>query len=361
MRQSGAFNLLFQRGVVAVHLHALNGLQVPLGVFFNRFPAYTYDMFFEISRMKHETSSERSGSLVELRAGGAVLSAGTGYPTRVMGVLNVTPDSFFDGGHYERLDRALARAEEMVAEGAEIIDVGGASSRPPGQTYGKGAQRVSAAEEQERVIPVITEITRRWPTIPVSIDTWSAATAAAALDAGAHLVNDITALRGDPDMGYLVAEAGTPVILMHSFGLPGSMQHTGREGNVVRQVLEDLQIATERANDLGIKQIILDPGFGFGKSHQDNFRLIANTPAFCALGRPVLVAVSRKSSIGVILATETAPAPVEDRLFGSLGAAAAGVAGGASIVRTHDVKETVQMLRVMDRALASRSVGDRDE
>lgn len=361
MRQQDAFNLLFQRGVVAVHLHALNGYQVPLGIFFNRFPAYSYDLFFEISRMNQETSTGRSECLVELRAGDAVLTVGTGYPTRIMGILNVTPDSFFDGGDYTRVDRALERAGEMIAEGADIIDVGGASSRPPGQTYGKGAELISSAEEQERVIPVITEISRRWPAVPVSIDTWSAATAAAALAAGAHLVNDITALRGDPEMGKLIAEAGAPVILMHSFGLPGSTKHTGAEGDVVRQVLEDLRIAVERANDLGIKQMILDPGFGFGKSHQDNLRLIAHTPAFCAPGWPVLVAVSRKSSIGVALATETTPAHVEDRLFGSLGAAAAGVAGGASIVRTHDVKETVQMLCVLDKTLAPRSVGDRDE
>ena len=267
--------------------------------------------------------------------------------SHVMGVLNVTPDSFSDGGLYLETETAIGRAAEMADEGAVLVDVGGASSRPRGLIYGEGAHLVGPEEEAERVIPVVEGIARHLPDLIISVDTFHAEVARRALDAGAHLINDITGLRHDPGLADLVARAGAGLALMHSLGQVGHMPHSGTYEDVVSEVADFLHGAARTASAAGVRAIILDPGFGFGKGVEDNFRLMANVDRLIALGFPVLIGVSRKSSIGAALATRESPAPVEQRLFGSLGATAVAVLRGASIVRTHDVAETVQMLRVL--------------
>jgi len=269
-----------------------------------------------------------------------------------MGILNVTPDSFSDGGDFFSTEQAVLRAGEMVAEGASIIDVGGASSRPKGSVYGEGAIKVAPEDELARIVPVIKEISSQWPTVMISVDTFNASVAGSALDAGAHLVNDITALRSDPGMAPLLAERNAPVVIMHSIGDPGEMLHARPYDDVIQSVRAGLQKAIEHALEAGITQLVVDPGFGFGKSTADNLKLISATREFTSLGWPVLVAVSRKSSIGRALVSEKEPAPVSERLFGSLGATAVAVLEGASVVRTHDVRATFEMLKILDASRA---------
>lgn len=272
-----------------------------------------------------------------------------------MGILNVTPDSFSDGGLFLDPDRAVARARKMASEGALFIDVGGASSRPAGTTYGAGAEPVSADVELQRVLPVVKAIARDLPEVIISVDTFRADVAEAALGEGAHLINDITALRHSPAIAEHVAKAGAGLALMHSRGFVGSMPAEAVYEDVVAEVAESLVEAAARARDAGVQSIVLDPGFGFGKSVGDNFRLVNSVSQLTATGYPVLIGVSRKSSIGVALGSKEAPVPVGDRLFGSLGATAVAVMRGASIVRTHDVAQTSQMLRVL-LATAGRSI-----
>ncbi|MEM8558973.1 MAG: dihydropteroate synthase, partial [Bacteroidota bacterium] len=265
----------------------------------------------------------------------------------VMGVLNVTPDSFSDGGRFLARDAALRRAETMLEESAQLIDIGGESSRPKGKTYGAGATPVDADEERRRVLPVIEALVARFPEALVSIDTYKPEVAAAALDAGAHVVNDITGGRFSGEMPRVAARYGAPYIVMHSLGTPGAMPHEYDLADPVASVKASLASSVAQAEAAGVRDIVVDPGFGFGKTTAANLALIGHTETFTALGRPVLVGVSRKSSIGAALGTPDAPAPIEDRLFGSLGATAAGVLHGASIVRTHDVRATVELLRVI--------------
>ncbi|TDI77316.1 MAG: dihydropteroate synthase [Bacteroidetes bacterium] len=264
-----------------------------------------------------------------------------------MGILNVTPDSFSDGGRFLDVKDAVFRAAEMIREGASIIDVGGASSRPHGRAYGDGAEPVPVDEESKRVCPVITEIRQQFPDVMISIDTWSAAVAADALKAGANIINDITAMRADPDMPILAGESDTPVILMHSVGLPGEMPHILSYNDVTAEVCRALDHAAGLALAAGCTQIILDPGIGFGKSTADNMRLINQTAQISALGWPVVIGASRKSCIGRILGTGSDPVPVGERLAGSLAVAAYAVGEGAQIIRTHDVRETVDLLTVL--------------
>lgn len=268
-----------------------------------------------------------------------------------MGVLNVTPDSFSDGGHFLEADKAVARAREMAAEGAVLVDIGGASSRPKGATYGAGAALVSAEEEMRRILPVIQGVAAALPDLWISVDTFRADVAEAALAAGAHMINDITALRFAPELAGVCARAGVPLVLMHSVGLPGDMPHVAESKDVVTVVRQELMLAAERARAAGCQQVVLDPGFGFGKTHADNFRLLAGVADLLRQDVPVLIGVSRKSSIGwASRASEADPVPApQDRLPGSLAAAGLAVQQGASIVRTHDVAATVQYLRVLDR------------
>ncbi len=270
----------------------------------------------------------------------------------IMGILNVTPDSFSDGGRYTGVTEAVRRAAEMLEEGATIIDVGGESSRPRGKAYGSGAAAVSVEEEIARVEPVVRAIARELPEAIISVDTYKSAVARAVLDAGAHIINDVTALRYFPETAALAAEAGSAMILMHSIGRPGEMPQEHRYTNVVREVRDALHKAENLAAEAGVQSIALDPGFGFGKSVDENYALLSQLDRIAALGRPVLIGVSRKNSIGVAASKGPEPLPVDERLFGSLGATAVGVMRGATLVRTHDVKATVEMLRVLAKAAA---------
>ncbi len=267
----------------------------------------------------------------------------------VMGILNVTPDSFSDGGRFFGpnlgLDAALRRAEAMIEEGAALIDVGGESSRPRGAVYGDGAGPVGTEEERRRVLPVLEALAARFPEALLSVDTYKPAVAEAALAAGAHLVNDITGLRHGDGTARAAARAGAPLVVMHALGRPGAMPHAHRYGDVVAEVAASLRDSVRAAEAAGVRDVVTDPGFGFGKSARENLRLVGGVAALVEIGRPVLVGVSRKSTVGAVLGTAEAPAPVGERLFGSLGLTAAAVLGGASLVRTHDVRETVEMLK----------------
>ncbi len=277
-----------------------------------------------------------------LRLGTRALSLG--QRTFVMGILNVTPDSFFDGGRYFDPSRAAGHALEMVAEGADLIDVGGESSRP-------GSVPVPVEEEARRVWPVIEAI-RRESGVPISVDTTKAAVAAGALDRGADIVNDISALHFDPGMAPLVAERCVAVVLMHMQGAPQTMQTAPQYRDVVGEVRAFLAERAWAAEGLGVAKdaIILDPGIGFGKTAAHNLALLGRLDALVDLGYPVLVGPSRKSFIGRVLGLDD---PGE-RLEGTLAALAHCVAGGAAIVRVHDVKAAVRVARMSDAIVRDR-------
>ena len=272
---------------------------------------------------------------------------GLAQGAHVMGILNVTPDSFSDGGAYIDLSTALHRVERMIAEGAIIIDVGGESTRPGGHTYGKGAEVVDEDREKSRVIPVIEAIQLRFPETLISIDTYNPAVAREAVAAGAHIINDITGLRLYPEIAAIARELGTPLILMHSLGRPGEMPHHNTYDDVVQEVKASLETSVSMGEQAGLTQMVIDPGFGFGKSPRENLKLLNHIDDFLALGYPVLVGISRKSTIGILLGGAASPAAVEDRLYGTLGATAIAVLRGATLVRTHDVKPTVEMLKAL--------------
>lgn len=256
----------------------------------------------------------------------------------VMGVVNTTPDSFSDGGQFLDADRAVAQALRLAAEGADIIDIGGESTRP-------GAEPVAEEEEIRRVIPVIERLARA-SDVAISIDTVKARVAQLALQAGAKIVNDISALQADEEMAATVAQAGAGVILMHRRGTPQTMQANTNYDDLVAEVREALAQAIARAEDAGCdpRRIMIDPGIGFGKSLEGNLDLICSIKTFASLGKPVLIGASRKSFVGRITGAE---AP--DRLGGSLAAAVAAVLNGAAAVRAHDVKETRQAVDVAIR------------
>ena len=261
---------------------------------------------------------------------------------RVMGILNVTPDSFSDGGLYCEPERALARAEAMLAEGADLIDVGGQSSRP-------GSQPVPAAVEQARVVPVVREIVKRHAAL-VSVDTYRADVAAAALDAGAVMVNDISALRFDPGMAPLLAERGAAVVLMHMQGTPRTMQQAPAYHHVIDDVYGFLHERLHVAVQAGIERqrIVLDPGFGFGKTVAHNLDLLRGLDHLSALGQPLLAGTSRKSFLGHLLQR-----PVDERHAGSLASALWAAQRGAALVRVHDVGAAVQALALLEGLQAS--------
>jgi len=245
----------------------------------------------------------------------------------VMGIVNATPDSFSDGGLFLDAGAAIAQALRLADEGADLVDVGGESTRP-------GAAPVPDDEELGRVVPVIAALRARGFPLPISIDTRKAAVARAALDAGADLVNDVSGL-ADPSLARVVAEAGAPIVLMHSRGTPEDMQRRAVYGDVVQEVAAELEQALGRAAAAGIprERTILDPGLGFAKTAEHNLVLLARLGELRALGRPILVGPSRKSFIGRIAGS---PAPA-DRLPGTLAAVTAAVVAGAELVRVHDV------------------------
>ncbi len=256
-----------------------------------------------------------------------------------MGVLNVTPDSFSDGGQFFSLDRARAQAERMIAEGADIIDVGGESTRP-------GSAPVTEEEELGRVIPVIERLAKS--EVPISIDTTKSAVARAALQAGAEIVNDISALRFDYHIADEVMRAGAGLVLMHSRGTPATMQRLPPVDDILNEVTSSLRASIGMARRRGVarKSIVIDPGIGFGKTAEQNVELIASLDR---LARefpelPILIGPSRKSFIGRLLDD----APVEARLHGTMASITAAVLKGAHIVRVHDVKAAVETVRVTD-------------
>jgi dihydropteroate synthase len=265
-----------------------------------------------------------------------------------MGILNVTPDSFADGGRYLGIDKALQRVDQMVSEGVDILDVGGESTRPRGKTYGSGATPVEASTEIERVVPVIKAAAAAHPNLVISVDTYKSEVAAAAVDAGAHLINDVTDLRFDSRMAAVAASADVPIVLMHSVGNPGEMPHDRGYEDVVGTVVDALRSSIESAEIEGVRDIIVDPGFGFGKRVTENLLLISRLRELSQLKRPILIGISRKSSIGTVLSDDDRPVPVSDRLYGSLAATSVAVMNGASIVRCHDVAATRDTVRVVD-------------
>ena len=260
----------------------------------------------------------------------------------LVGVLNVTPDSFSDGGDFFDPENAASRAATMLDEGAQIIDVGGESTRP-------GSDPVPPEEEVRRVVPVIRAILTERPSAIVSIDTYRVATAGAALEAGARIVNDVTALRADPRMTQLVADARCPVVLMHMLGEPKTMQRDPRYDDVVREVRDFLARRTEHAVAAGIEpeKIILDPGIGFGKTAEHNLLLLRRLEALEALGFPVLVGVSRKRFIGGITGVEEA----KDRVFGTVVVNVIAYERGATLFRVHDVGANREALAVAQAVL----------
>ncbi len=255
-----------------------------------------------------------------------------------MGILNVTPDSFSDGGRYLQRDAALRRGVEMASAGADIIDVGGESTRP-------GSQSVPADEEMRRVLPVIEGLAAE-PGLVISVDTRKAAVARAALEAGASMVNDISALTADPEMADVVASHGASVCLMHMRGTPATMQADPQYDDVVAEVAKYLRERAEAAVEAGIERdlIVIDPGFGFGKTLYHNLEMLRRIREFTALGYPVMVGTSRKSMLGALLGGVSP----EDRTEGTAATVALAIAGGASLVRVHDVREMWRVVSVTD-------------
>jgi dihydropteroate synthase len=268
----------------------------------------------------------------------------TGDRTLIMGVLNVTPDSFSDGGHFVSVDAALTHAEQMISEGADIIDVGGESTRP-------GGEPISVEEEIRRVVPVIEGLQRS--DVPISVDTTKSEVARAALDAGAAIVNDISALRFDFYVADAVARAGAGLVLMHSRGTPATMHRLPPVADIMHEVTHSLRASINMAERRGVKHesIVIDPGIGFGKSQEQNLELLAKLDQLIAAfpDYPLLIGTSRKSFIGRILADESGtPAPAEDRLHGTMATITTAVLHGAHIIRVHDVKATVETIRVAE-------------
>lgn len=286
--------------------------------------------------------------------GGRSLELTAGRP-RIMGVVNVTPDSFSDGGRWLDPERAIARALEMLAAGADLVDLGAESTRPGGGVYGGGARTVPAAEELARLLPVLAGLRRQTPA-PLSIDTRKGAVARATLDAGADLINDVSAL-ADPELGAAVAAAGGPLVLMHSRGELATMQAQPRYDDLLAEVRADLAAAVGRARQAGIQsdRLILDPGIGFGKTWRHNLELLRHLDRLAELGRPLLVGASRKSFIGHLTG-----APPERRLGGSLAAVAWAALQGAALVRVHDVEETAQLLAVWQAIAATAAIAGGD-
>lgn len=265
-----------------------------------------------------------------------------GKRTLIMGILNVTPDSFSDGGRFFEVARALEQARRLVAEGADIIDIGGESTRP-------GAQAVSAEEELRRVVPVIQAI-RRELSVPISIDTYKAKVAEAALSVGANMVNDISALRFDGQMAELVAQAGVPVILMHMQGEPKTMQANPVYRDVVGDMKEFFAERIEFSLTHGIakQHILIDPGIGFGKRVEHNIEILRRLGEFQELGCPLVIGTSRKFFIGRLGRPHAEPLPVHERLEGTIASNAIAVLHGAQVVRVHDVGAMKKALAIVD-------------
>jgi dihydropteroate synthase len=261
-----------------------------------------------------------------------------GERTYLMGVLNVTPDSFSDGGEFIALDAALMQAQRLVEAGADIIDVGGQSTRP-------NAEQVSVEEELNRVLPVV-KLLRSVLSVPISVDTTRATVAKSAIEAGADMVNDISGGTFDPNMLPVVAQLGVPIVLMHIRGTPQTMQQLTKYQDLIGEIYEFLERQIAAAIEAGIKtsHLIIDPGIGFAKTAEQNWEILRQLPRFRSLGVPILVGVSRKSFIGRLL---DRPDP-KDRIWGTAAACCGAIAGSADILRVHDVQQMHDVCRVAD-------------
>ena len=259
--------------------------------------------------------------------------------TLIMGILNVTPDSFSDGGRFNTLEVAVAHAKQLVTDGADIIDIGGESTRP-------GSEPLSEKEELSRVLPLITCLENEL-NVPLSVDTYKPGVAEACLQAGAHLINDITGLT-NPRMQQVVATHDVPVVMMHMLGTPKMMQQNPVYQDVIGEIHTFFQLQIKTAKKAGVTQLIIDPGIGFGKTLHHNLQLLKHLERFTDLGYPLMIGPSRKSFIGTITGL-----PVNDRLEGTLAAVTIAVQNGANIIRVHDVKQCKRALQVID---AIRSV-----
>ncbi len=301
-----------------------------------------------------------------------------GKRTLIMGIVNVTPDSFSDGGLYLNRDQAIEHAERLLNEGADILDIGGESTRPgarvaapidtgqnaelrktPAASAAKNpaaAEPVGAEEEIKRVIPVIAALKKKHPQAVLSVDTYKASVARAAVSAGAEIVNDVSGFRWDPQMAKTVAELKCGAVLMHMRGRPDEWRTLPPPGDVVLLVKRELKEWAESAILSGVRRerIVLDPGFGFGKSFDENYPLLSRFSELQAAGFPLLAGTSRKSFVGRTLAKDGKDAPPEDRLFGTLATQTALILKGAHILRTHDVKPAVEAARVADAILQAR-------
>jgi dihydropteroate synthase len=268
-----------------------------------------------------------------------------------MGVLNVTPDSFADGGRFADPGRAVEAALAMESEGADILDVGGQSTRPGVVKTSAGFEELTPAEEVARVAPVIERLGAELPDVPISVDTYKPAVAEAALAAGAHMLNDIYGFLGDPQLARVAAAAGVPVVLMHN--------QRGRacDGDTIACALDGLRASVDAARAAGVADelLILDPGFGFGWTPAQNIELLRRLGELRVLGRPLLAGTSRKSTIGAVLGG----APASERLFGTAATVALAIAGGADIVRVHDVAAMRQVALVADAVVRGWPSGDR--
>lgn len=256
---------------------------------------------------------------------------------KIMGILNVTPDSFFDGSRYNDITAAIRQVEKMVKEGVDIIDVGGYSSRP-------GAEDISASEETTRVIDVIKAIAKEFPQVEISIDTFRSEVAAKALDAGAGIVNDITGGDHDAELRKVATRNGAPYIIMHMRGNPKTMNSLASYDDVTKEVLTDLAQKVEQFKSAGVTDLAIDPGFGFAKNVEQNFQMLRNLEAFGMIGKPLLVGVSRKSMIWRTL--EIKP---EEALNGTTALNMVALMKGADILRVHDVKEAVECVKLYRR------------
>jgi dihydropteroate synthase len=310
-----------------------------------------------------------------------------GKRTLIMGIVNVTPDSFSDGGKFLDRDQAVEHAERLIDEGADLIDVGGESTRPGARVIGAApaavtpveekreeavpsdaknanlsamrastAPAVNAQEELSRVLPVIAELKRRRAQVVISVDTYKAAVARAAVGAGAEIVNDVSGFRWDPQMSKTVADLKCGAVLMHMRGRPEEWRTLPPPGDVVLLVKRELKEWAEKAILAGVRRerIVLDPGFGFGKRLDENYPLLSRFSELQAVGFPLLAGTSRKSFIGHTLAKEGRDAPLEQRLYGTLATQVALILKGAHVLRTHDVKAAVEAARVADAILQAR-------
>ena len=301
-----------------------------------------------------------------------------GKRTLIMGIVNVTPDSFSDGGEFLDRDQAIAHAERLLEEGADLLDIGGESTRPGAKVdagsatspadadtkkttnanlrVAPGTPAVTADEELRRVLPVIVELKKKHPKAVVSVDTYKAVVARAAVGAGAEIVNDVSGFRWDPQMAKTVADLKCGAVLMHMRGRPEGWRTLPPPGDIVLLVKRELKDWAEKAVLAGVRRerLVLDPGFGFGKSFDENYPLLGRFGELQAAGFPLLAGTSRKSFIGRTLAKEGKDAPPEARLFGTLATQVALILKGAHIIRTHDVKAAVEAARVADAILQAR-------